>query len=181
MLRMWRRPGLFQNWLEAIVWCALSLGTILASAAFVVRGPWQAGALLLAVHTFIVYRKFVDRVRDMRSVAYRTVHGVAVIFRGMAPLPQLVVEAACEQAIEAHGHAEALDGYALVVQWAPLYANGVRVMGVTDAGYMNVDASMDGGVFTSGTIRHEAARAILIAQGLSVPQQDVLMRAMGTY
>lgn len=180
-MRRFRRPGLFTNWLEVIVWAALSLGALLGSAAFVVRGPWQVGALLLAAHTFIVWRKFKDRVRDMRSVAYRTVHGVSVIFRGMAPIPQLVIEAMHEEAIAAHGHAEALDGYALVLQWAPLFAGATRVMGVTDAGYMSVDASIHGGVFVKGTIRHEAARAILKAQGLSVPQMDAIMKAHGTY
>lgn len=181
MLRMWRRPFLFQNWLELIVWAAFSLIAMFASAVLVVRGQWEAGALVLATHTFLIWRKFKGRVQDMRSVAYRTAHGVAVIFRGMQPLPQIVIEAAHEEAIAAHGHPDALDGYGLIVQWSPLYVEGTRVMGVTDAGFMQVDASAYGGVFTKGTIRHEAARAILIAQGLTVPQQDAVMKAKGTY
>lgn len=182
---MWRRPGLFVNLLEAVVWVAFSLAFLISSALAAVilpanPGLYVAGALL-ATHTLILWRKFGPRVMDMRSVTYRTVHGVAVIFRGMDPIPQIVIEAAHEEAIAAHGHPEALEGYALVVQRSPVYANAVRLMAVTDGGYMTVDASAYGGVFLRGCIRHEAARAILIAQGLSVAEQDVLMRAMGTY
>lgn len=180
-MRMWHRPGLLRNWVEAVTWSFLLLAFCAASAACVVRGPWPLAALPLATFNFIVWRKFKDRVWDMRHVSYRTVHGVAVIFRGMAPIPQLVVEAMHEEAIAAHGHAEALDGYALVVQWAPIYANGVRLMGVTDGGYMTADASAYGGQFLRGTLRHEAARAILKAQGLTVPQMDAVMKAHGTY
>lgn len=183
-MKRFRRPGLFMNWLEVAVW-ALLTGVMYGGA---VLGAWTgiapgivAGVFLGAVWTYILWRKFSGRVSDIRAVEYKTRHGVSVIFRGMSPLPQMAIEEAHERAIAAHGHAEALDGYALVVQWGPLYANAERVMGVTDGGYMNVDASAGKGAFTYGTIRHEAARAILLAHGLSVPEQDKIMQAMGTY
>lgn len=180
-----RQPNLFDSWLGVVAWSVTPSLLLLGAAMVTVRGASAperlTGAALAAGVVVILWRRFAPRIADMRSVAYRTRQGVAVVCRdGIVPPSRELVEAALDRAIAAHGHGDALDGYGLLFT-TNVYVLGKRVHGVCDAGWLNVAApSYQSESVTLGLVTHEAAHALLIAAGVPVPQHHAIQANVGT-
>lgn len=183
-MKAFRRPALFENWLELASWLAVP-GAVAAGSVLAAREPMPGPILCIAVLlglSWILFRKFGPRVADLHRFAFRTVQGVGVVYRdGATEIPRIAIETAIQRAIQAHGHGGALDGYGMLILSGRLYAGPVRCHGVTDGGWIQV--TWDGGMTLlqmTGLITHETSHALLFAAGVPEPEHHARMIAAGT-
>lgn len=192
-----RRPCLFETRSELIVWLAWPIVFLALSVVGIVRGSREmryVAAAFAAVTVGGVLSKFLPRLAEMRTFAYRTRQGVGVIAGGGRMLARELVEAGIGRAIEAHCdgrvpehgkrpcRAESLDGYGMKFVPTVFYAGAQLAAAVTEGGWMVLaspswfdDATM------RGLVTHEAARVLLISAGVPVQLHEAVMRKAGTW